>query len=67
MGEGSSLALGRGGMGGILGRLVGLNEEWRRISSRARLRDGVRMGVKAGWSLLDAGGDWKGYSVAPEG
>lgn len=67
MGEGSSLALGRGGIRGSSGRLVDLNEVWRRISSRARLRDGVRMGVKAGCSLLDVGGDWKGYSVAPEG
>lgn len=66
VGDGSVSGFGSGGREGGSGLLF-LNEECRRISSRARLKDGVRNGADPGTSLLEVpgGGDSKGYSVAP--
>ena len=66
VGDGSVSGFGSGGREGSSGLLF-LNEECRRISSRARLRDGVRKGVDPGTLPLEVprGGDSKGYSVAP--
>ena len=66
VGDGRVSELGNGGRE-VSSSFLFLNEECRRISSRARLRDGVRKGVDPEFSVLevDRGGDWKGYSVAP--